>query len=203
MSRIPRGVAPRAAVAFRIVLPILVLAAPPAAEHRVRAATTPAPAATPPAPAAKPPAALKCAAPEHRQFDFWLGDWVVTDPQGETQGTNSVTSLLGGCVVQEHWRGAEGMEGTSLNIYDRSEGRWHQTWVDDRGLRLDLAGGLRDRSKGLEGADRKSPRGGTVRDRITWTPLEGGRVRQLWEQSKDGGKTWAVGFDGTYAPRGA
>ena len=35
--------------------------------------------------------------------------------------------------------------------------------------------------------------------RITWTPLPDGRVRQLWESSIDAGRTWAVAFDGFYA----
>ncbi len=33
--------------------------------------------------------------------------------------------------------------------------------------------------------------------RITWSQLDGGRVRQLWESSTDG-KEWKVTFDGTY-----
>jgi hypothetical protein len=40
--------------------------------------------------------------------------------------------------------------------------------------------------------------GGAALQRITWSQLPGGKVRQLWEASKDGGKTWTVVFDGTY-----
>jgi len=36
-------------------------------------------------------------------------------------------------------------------------------------------------------------------DRITWVPLEDGRVRQLWNISKDGGATWETAFEGMYA----
>jgi hypothetical protein len=35
--------------------------------------------------------------------------------------------------------------------------------------------------------------------RIAWTPLPDGRVRQLWEASNDGGKAWATVFDGYYS----
>jgi hypothetical protein len=38
----------------------------------------------------------------------------------------------------------------------------------------------------------------TVQQRITWTPMADGSVRQLWESSIDGGRTWAVLFDGRY-----
>ena len=35
--------------------------------------------------------------------------------------------------------------------------------------------------------------------RITWSKNADGTVRQLWESSTDGGTTWTVAFDGTYA----
>ena len=148
------------------------------------------------------PAPPRCDTPEFRQFDFWAGEWDVTSAaDGSVQGTNSVTRTLEGCVLQEHWRGAGGMEGTSFNLWDRADGRWHQVWVDSHGTRLDLAGGMRDGSMVLEGADRKGPRGGAVRDRITWTPMPDGRVRQHWEQTRDGGATWTTAFDGLYKRR--
>ena len=147
-------------------------------------------------PAGAPPA---CNAPEYRQFDFWAGEWSVKDAgDGSEAGTNSITRILGGCVLLEKWRGVDGMEGTSFNIYDRADAAWHQVWVDTRGTRLDLAGGLRDGRMILDGKDRKGPRGGFLRDRITWTPLPDGRVRQHWEQSRDGGATWTTAFDGIY-----
>jgi hypothetical protein len=40
-------------------------------------------------------------------------------------------------------------------------------------------------------------------NRVTWTPNADGSVRQFWELSKDGGKTWSVVFDGRYAKRRA
>jgi hypothetical protein len=38
-------------------------------------------------------------------------------------------------------------------------------------------------------------------DRTTLTPLGNGRVRQVIETSRDGGKTWRVGFDAVYVPQ--
>lgn len=80
-----------------------------------------------------------CSAPEHRQFDFWVGDWNVTSG-GQQGGTNDITLILGKCVIQEHWVGAKGLTGQSYNFYDREDGQWHQLWVDDAGSALDLAG---------------------------------------------------------------
>ena len=146
-----------------------------------------------------PAAAGRCEAPEHRQFDFWLGEWNVSS-NGQPAGTNSIRATLGGCVLQENWQGAGsgGISGTSFNIYDRDRGLWHQTWVDANGTLLQLDGGLSDGSMVLEG-ERPVPSGnGTVLHRISWTPQEDDSVRQLWEASQDSGESWNVIFDGLY-----
>ncbi len=140
-----------------------------------------------------------CSAPEHRQFDFWLGDWEVRTPDGRLAGTNLVTRELGDCVLHEHWKGAGGMSGESFNAYDAARRRWHQTWVSDRGAVLTLDGAFDGTRMVLSGArPDTSAAGGAALQRITWTPLEGGAVRQLWETSKDGGRAWTVVFDGRY-----
>ncbi|MFQ5678572.1 MAG: hypothetical protein ACE5HP_03855 [Gemmatimonadota bacterium] len=147
-----------------------------------------------------PPRAQEaCADSAHRQFDFWLGEWEVTNPAGKAAGTNRITRILGGCVLREEFTSASGgYAGTSLNIYDAAGGRWHQTWVDTRGLLLRLDGGLRDGRMVLEG-DRVDRQGRSVRDRITWEALEGGRVRQVWTVSRDGGESWSRVFEGIYS----
>lgn len=143
-----------------------------------------------------------CATPEHRAFDFWLGEWTVFTPDGREAGKSVISRTMRGCVLHERYEGSTGFEGESFNIYDTSESRWHQTWVDNGGLLLQLDGGLRDGAMVLEGSTR-SPDGSDVAQRITWTPLraaEGG-VRQHWEQSTDGGRTWITVFDGEYRRR--
>jgi hypothetical protein len=45
------------------------------------------------------------------------------------------------------------------------------------------------------------PNGTKVINRITWRETAPGEVRQLWEQTTDGGKTWTVSFDGRYRKR--
>jgi hypothetical protein len=40
-----------------------------------------------------------------------------------------------------------------------------------------------------------------VLNRIIWEQTAPGRVRQLWESSRDGGKTWTVAYDGRYIKR--
>lgn len=143
-------------------------------------------------PAAPPPPPPDCSAAEHRAFDFWLGRWRVT--QGDdVAGENTITASLDGCVLREEWHGARGTTGSSLNVYNRERKRWQQFWVDNRGGVLQLEGGLN-----AAGAMVLDSTDGTVRQRITWSKLDDGSVRQLWEQSNDAGKTWAVAFDGHY-----
>jgi len=140
-----------------------------------------------------------CGAPEHRQFDFWIGTWDVHNAAGKVAGTNTITQILGTCVLEEHWKGAGGSEGKSFNMYSAANGKWYQTWVDNSGNRLDLSGGLVDGNMVLSGKT-KTPKG-MVLDKITWSLLDDGRVRQHWERSPDDGKTWNDLFIGFYTKK--
>lgn len=147
-------------------------------------------------PSSAPP---PCAAAEHRQFDFWLGEWDVTTPDGRTAGTNRITSILNGCVLLEEWTGAGGGIGKSFNLYDARAKHWRQTWIDGRGNVLELRGGLSEAGAMVMTGESPAPNGnGTILNRITWTRGPGEGVRQHWESSSDSGKTWTTTFDGTY-----
>jgi hypothetical protein len=137
-----------------------------------------------------------CESPEHRQFDFWVGEWEVTTPDGKTAGRNSITRELKNCVIHEHWAGAGGMNGESFNMWDTVRKRWHQTWVNDNGNLLLLDGAFQNGSMQLTGMSGPPER--QMMNRITWTPNADGTLRQHWEASADGGKTWKTAFDGLY-----
>jgi hypothetical protein len=146
---------------------------------------------------AQPPQTPCKSRPEYRQFDFWVGEWDVRNPQGQQAGTNSVQLILGDCVVFENWTGARGGHGKSFNVYNAARGKWQQTWVDNSGSVLELAGEFKDGQMRFTGES--VGRGGAkTLERLTFTKLDDDRVRQFWEQSTDGGKTWTVAFDGTY-----
>lgn len=138
-----------------------------------------------------------CASAEHHRFDFWLGEWRVTQANGTPAGTNRIRAILDGCVVTEDFSTPEGYAGRSFSTYDARRGVWHQTWVDNANQLLVLEGGWRDSAMVLEG-ESLSRDGSTVRHRITWTREGEGDVRQLWEISRDGGRTFEVFFDGRY-----
>lgn len=138
-----------------------------------------------------------CAAPAHRQFDFWVGEWTVTGANGQRAGTNRIERILGGCVLYESWTGSGPSRGHSFNLYDPGDAKWHQTWVDNSGTFLQLSGGLVNGEMVLEG-QRRLPDGTETTERITWTPDADGSVRQHWQSSRDRGMRWTTVFDGRY-----
>lgn len=137
-----------------------------------------------------------CADFRHHDFDFWVGSWTVTDTTGRVLGTNDIVQVADGCALREHWRGTSGTEGMSLNVWQPALGRWAQFWVG-AGAVLHLTGGLDPDGRMVLAGERSTPEGPLL-DRITWTPLRPGSVRQWWDVSRDGGATWRRVFDGLY-----
>lgn len=153
-----------------------------------------------PLPLAAQAAPPDCSGPDHRAFDFWVGEWDVYDAAGELVAENIVTLEMNDCVVHESYTNAQGYHGESFNVFDRSRGVWHQTWVDMNGTLLRLEGGLVEGAMVLEG-ETVRPDGTRVLNRITWTPNGDGSVRQHWEATPDGGRSWTTVFDGLYRRR--
>ncbi len=134
--------------------------------------------------------------PEFRQFDFWIGEWDAKNPQGVTSGSSSIQSILGSCVILENWS-TPVMNGKSFNIYDATDKKWHQTWVDDKGTFTHYIGELKD-GKLVYVADTIQS-GKKTLARMTFSKLPNGDVRQFGENSTDDGKTWTTSFDLTYS----
>lgn len=145
--------------------------------------------------------AATCNTPEHRQFDFWIGQWDVFLPNGQQAGANVIEKKLGDCVLHERWTGTSGSVGESFNVYRRDTKQWHQSWVDNSGLLLMIEGAFANGAMVLQGTT-VGPAGETVSNRITWTPFTSDSVQQLWETSTDNGATWTVAFDGRYVRTG-
>jgi hypothetical protein len=169
-----------------------------AAVAPVAAQSTTAPSLSSPSTAAAAPASA-CSAAEYRQFDFWLGDWVVQGgPKGDQlQGTSRIERSDNGCWLVEHWHSARGSDGTSLNAWDAQYKVWRQFWTGADGVVLRLEGGLQAGAMVLTG---ELPRagGGVQLQKIRWTPGDDGSVEQRWETSDDAGASWQVAFLGRY-----
>ena len=147
--------------------------------------------------------ALTCETPQHRAFDFWLGDWDAYLAGTETLvGHAQIRAEDRGCVITEYWALASGARtGRSLNIYDRVTGRWEQFWADSAGDRTHYIGAVRDGVITMIAEDDVRPNAPTMRDlRITFSRLENGDVRQLGEASTDNGQTWVQEYDLIFRP---
>jgi hypothetical protein len=137
---------------------------------------------------------------EHRQFDFWVGDWDSYDA-GDDRTPSArvrVDPILDGCALREVYEGSNGLVGESFSIYDASRKVWHQSWVTNRGELLVIEGRFQDGRMTLEGANVGSD-GKPTTVRGVWKP-ENGRVREWAERSADGGKTWTQWFDIVFRP---
>lgn len=143
-----------------------------------------------------------CRTPEYRQFDFWVGDWAVQNPAGQPVGTNQVTLEQDGCLLVEHWKSGRGVEtGTSFNYYDIRDKKWHQLYIANNGNAgafPAMAGELKDGRMVL-----LTDLANGTQSRWTWYVIEPGKVRQMAEQTTDGGRTWQVTWDSVYVKASA
>lgn len=139
----------------------------------------------------------QCEAKDYQQFDFWVGEWQVSNSKNPQTSRSKISKILSGCVILEEYTAPTGYQGKSLNIYNQHTQQWHQTWTDNDGMLLQLNGRLIDGSMVLMGAI-ENAKGEVLLQRITWTPLASGDVRQHWQQSKDDGSNWVTLFDGNY-----
>ena len=137
---------------------------------------------------------------ESAQFDFWIGRWKVM-ANGKLAGTSHIERILGGCALLENWTGTGGSAGKSLNFFDRADGLWHQTWIDATGGALFLAGKFENGVMRLAAEQPANAQQPATQQRITWTLLPGGKVRQLWVSRKADETEWTVQFDGLYEPQ--
>ncbi len=140
---------------------------------------------------------------EAKQFDFWIGTWDVTPwqvaaptPQ-QTMGVNEVYPILEHCVLSENWAGSRGGKGKSYNFYDTNVKKWRQIWMADSGGPLDYTGEFRDGAMRFIGWNLDA-QGNRLEQKLTFFAIAPDTVRQLFEQSSDGGKSWKPTFDGRY-----
>jgi tetratricopeptide (TPR) repeat protein len=139
--------------------------------------------------------------PESHLFDFWIGEWDVTTPQGQPAGKSSVQQILSQCVIFENWTDRQGGLGKSFNAYNADHDMWQQFWTDQYGRVTEYRESERTPEKGLRFlAHQGAPQHQTL-IRMTFTPIDAKTVRQFGETSTDGGKTWTTSFDLYYRRR--
>lgn len=130
-----------------------------------------------------------------REFDFWIGEWDVFNPQGQKAGTSVIQQIAEGCGVLENWTSSIGGAGKSINFFDPASAKWYQYWIGANGVPNRYEGTYRDGAMRYEGE--KSAAGNAL-TRLTFFNLDSNTVRQLAENSTDNGKTWTVVYDFKY-----
>jgi hypothetical protein len=159
-----------------------------------------------PSSAQRPPQQPDCTAAEYRQLDFRLGDFEVVVAEGTPgmapgtpAGKATVESILSGCMLVEHWHSASGQRGRGHYYFERATKRWHMLIVLDDGELLQLPGRWTGKAMVFTGRGRFEAFQGL--QRMTWSPLPQGGVRQFWEISPDNGVTWKTDFVAVYHRR--
>jgi hypothetical protein len=140
--------------------------------------------------------------PEHRQFDFWLGEWEMYDyssgSKGNLIGKNTITLLCNDYVIHEHAEMIDRTIGYAHLIYNQQDKKWHQMWVDNGGNVAWFSGGLQNGKMILSGIRPGSKPGLTAIDHVAWSVLDPNNIRQLWQISEDSGESWFVAADNLY-----
>ena len=139
-----------------------------------------------------------CCTEKHAEFDFWLGTWEVTNPNGSRAGKNVIDKIQDNCILRENWTSATpGYTGTSHNFYNANTKQWEQIWIDNQGSSLHLKGNREDNKMILRTDEATNAQGQPFYHRVTWTYNDDGTVRQYWETITNG-KEITVAFDGLY-----
>lgn len=170
--------------------------------------TTAAPRVTAPA---APAIVAACASPEHRQFDFWLGDWdliirareTADGPWVEAAGSQHIESILGGCAIAETFTAAgpgQPWAGRSYSSWQPLTTQWRQTWVDDSGGYLAFTGGLDGGTMTLVGEPRTQD-GKRILMRMVFFEVTATSLRWEWQRQLDGG-AWEPQMIIAYRRRG-
>lgn len=150
-----------------------------------------------PIPVVASPTCTDPASPQFRQLDFLVGRWVVKLGSGHGHGgghglgliRSTVTTDLDGCLVEEHVEGLGRYEGMSFTAYDPLSARWHRTYMDNLGQRLQLAGTLQGDAMVLAGTGWLGRR--RVQVRVTLRPAGAARVSERWEVA-EAGRPWRL-----------
>jgi len=124
-----------------------------------------------------------CCSEEYKQFDFWIGEWIVKDTLGTVLGENTITKLEKDCMITEYWRGNKGRTGRSTNYYNTSDSTWNQLWVDNSGGVLELKGSFQNGKMILQSTAQKNKKGELYYDQITWSlSTDKSFVTQDWKR---------------------
>ena len=153
------------------------------------------------APATTP--APPCAGPEYRTLDFWVGEWVAEDQQGNAIGTNRITrNEYGDCVITEHFVSPQ-LIGHSVSIYRPGLKQWRQVWVDNQGGFFDLVGGPVTGGDHIFVFENKRVTETQPHQRMIWQDVKPDSFTWRWQRRAKAEDAWADSWVINYKRRAA
>ena len=136
-------------------------------------------------------------------FNFWEGKWNATWPEGDKlgKGTNELTWIMGGKVLQENFQIIEGQSkgfiGGSISVFQPRTNTWRQAWADNQGGYFDFIGSF-DGDKRIFKTQPREVNGNVVIQRMVFYDIQKDAFTWDWESSNDQGKTWNLNWRISY-----
>ncbi len=138
------------------------------------------------------PQVFVCADDAARQFDFLLGDWIVTAAgSSDVLSKVKVTRVADGCGLLEVVTPVRGVGAESLVTYDTGATLWRWDQVSGDGSILSLQGGLQNGEMVMEGDESGASK--HMLARVTWAS-NGVTIHETAERSADG-RVWNAWFE--------
>ena len=147
-----------------------------------------------------------CTTEQHRQFDFWVGEWEVDNRHrqpGEDDATwyntgtarDRVSAVLDGCAIIEYWHGLLSFDevvGFSVRAFNPVDRRWDLVllWPSADQPSFGTLKGTFQHHRGEFYSESADAQGGTVISRFTFSDV--GRDWLRWDvaTSPDSGLHW-------------
>ncbi|MFH5832059.1 hypothetical protein ACG2F4_09790 [Halalkalibaculum sp. DA3122] len=133
-------------------------------------------------------------------FDFWVGTWDLTweAPNGVIEtGTSTVEKILDGNVLLENFEAKSGRfagyEGKSFSVYQKTTGKWRQTWVDDSSEYIDFEG-VFEGNKRIFTTEGPGTDGNRLLKRMVFYNITDSSFTWDWKTSPDSGQTWNLAW---------
>lgn len=151
-----------------------------------------------------------CATEQHRQFDFWVGEWEVDNRHrrpGEDDPTwydtgiarDRVSAVLDGCAIVEHWKGSLSfgeVVGFSVRAFNPVTALWDLVLLwppTDQPSFATLSGGFRHQRGEFFTRRADVSMGGTL-SRFTFSDISPDTLRWDVAVSADSGLHWRPGW---------
>jgi hypothetical protein len=137
-------------------------------------------------------------------MDFLLGSWDVYEGHGNgtgaAQGSLTVRTGAGGCLLEESLTGHAGFEGLAYGTYHPQVQRWFRQYMDTDGRYLRMTG-VKTGGRMVLTGNRIGANGALVVVRMSLEPVASDRVSQRWDFSLDGGVTFVAEREYTFVKR--